>query len=696
MDNDPKHQPSTEGRDGGAHPSREALARRVAELEAALTVSEEARCRAEGKAASLFLNAPLPAMITTHPGHAISEVNEAWCRLFGYRSEEVIGRRWSEFALDPVPAVGLSTLARREGGRLASCEQTVATGNGDRLLVAIDATLVTFGGGEAALSFLRDITDHRRIEEELKRLNDSIDLTIRERTEGLSAALEALSAEVAERQRAEELLRQSEERYRKVVEDQTETISRFDANGELTFVNEVYCRIFGQTRQEVLGRSWHPAAYPADVASIEEKLSTMTPDNPVVVIENRITNGAGEIRWMQFVNRGFFDTDGRLVETQSVGRDITERKQAKERLREAMQFSEQVISSAGEGIVVYDLDLRLRVWNPFMESLCGLKAGEVLGSGPERSLPFEDAQQVRDALESALEGDGAGGLDLTYRVPEAGRQGWASLLPSPLLNTRGEVVGVLCTIRDITFRKELENELLLALGQAREVNVAMKRLVSTVAHEFRTPLGLLTGSVDVLDRYWDRLTPEKRAEQNARIRNAARQIAHLVDSVTSYEVSGRVRGKAKAPLSLEVEESCRAIAQEVETVWGGGHRFTLTVAEGIGTVPIDEVLFRRIVQNLLNNAFRYTPTGGKVELRLAREGDSLLLEVADDGIGIPEEEQPHIFEAFYRSSNVETRRGLGLGLSIVRDALDTLGGEIRVASATGEGTVMLVEIPLVR
>ncbi|MCM0082930.1 PAS domain S-box protein [Geomonas sp. Red32] len=696
MDNDRKHQPPAKRRDGGGHPSREELVRRVAELEAALTASEEARRCAEEKAAPLFLDAPLPAMVTTLPGHAISEVNEAWCRLFGYRREEAIGRSWPEFALDPEPPAGLSTLARKEGASLASFEQTVATRTGERLLVAIDATLVTLGEGEGALSYLRDITDHRRIEEELKQLNDSIDLTIRERTEGLCAALEALSAEVAERQRAEELLRQSEERYRKVVEDQTETISRFNANGELTFVNEVFCRIFGKTREELLGHSWHPAAYPADVPAIEKGLSTMTPENPVVVIENRIANGAGEIRWMQFVNRGFFDAGGSLVETQSVGRDITERKQAKERLREAMQFSEQVIRSAGEGIVVYDLDLRLRVWNPFMETLCGMKAADVLGSLPESSLPFEDAAQVRSALENALRGEGSAGLDLSYRVPEAGRHGWASLLPSPLVNTRGEVVGVLCTIRDITFRKELENELVQALEQAQEANVAMKRLVNTVAHEFRTPLGLLTGSVDVLDHYWDRLTPEKRGEQNARIRNAARQIALLVDSVTSYEISGRVRGEAKAPLALEVAESCRAIAQEVETVWGGGHRFAMSVGDGIGELPLDEVLFRRIVQNLLTNAFRYTPAGGKVELKLSREGDRLLLEVADDGIGIPEEEQPHIFEAFYRSSNVETRRGLGLGLSIVRDALDTLGGEIRVASSPGEGTVMLVEIPLVR
>ena len=140
--------------------------------------------------------------------------------------------------------------------------------------------------------------------------------------------------DITDRRRAEEALRQSEERYRSVVEDQTEIISRFRADGTITFVNDVYCRFFGKTSQELLGQKWQPAAVPDDVSRIEKQLHALSPANPVVVVENRVCSGHGQVRWMQFVNRGFFDRQGQLVEIQSVGRDITDRRRAEERCAE--------------------------------------------------------------------------------------------------------------------------------------------------------------------------------------------------------------------------------------------------------------------------------------------------------------------------------------------------------------------------
>ncbi len=146
----------------------------------------------------------------------------------------------------------------------------------------------------------------------------------------LSAANAELSNEVAERKNMEAALRESEERYRSVVEDQTEVISRFMVDGTFTFVNEVFCRFFGKTGRELLGRKWQPVAVPEDVPLIEEQLRSLSPSNPVAVIENRTYSGSGQVRWMQFVNRGFFDGEGRLIEIQSVGRDITNLKRAEE------------------------------------------------------------------------------------------------------------------------------------------------------------------------------------------------------------------------------------------------------------------------------------------------------------------------------------------------------------------------------
>lgn len=140
---------------------------------------------------------------------------------------------------------------------------------------------------------------------------------------------------------AHEALRASEERYRAVIEDQTELISRIAADGTFTFVNNIYCRFFGKAADKLLGRAWAPGCHPDDIRQVEAQVRTLSPLQPTVVVENRVWSGSGELRWMQFVNRGFFDTSGRLLEVQSVGRDITDRKNAELALREAHAQLEQ-------------------------------------------------------------------------------------------------------------------------------------------------------------------------------------------------------------------------------------------------------------------------------------------------------------------------------------------------------------------
>jgi PAS domain S-box-containing protein len=140
--------------------------------------------------------------------------------------------------------------------------------------------------------------------------------------------------EISERKAVEARLRESEERYRSVVEDQTDMISRYWPDGTLTFVNDAYCRYFGKSSAELVGQKWQPLAAAEDLPDIEAGLSTLSPDNPVVIIENRDYYLSGEVRWMQFVNGGFFDEVGQLVEIQAVGRDVTARKQAELLLQE--------------------------------------------------------------------------------------------------------------------------------------------------------------------------------------------------------------------------------------------------------------------------------------------------------------------------------------------------------------------------
>lgn len=143
--------------------------------------------------------------------------------------------------------------------------------------------------------------------------------------------------------------------YRTVVEDLTELICRFRPDGTITYVNEVYCRFFGKNRDELIGKSWHPAVVAEDLQVIETRLRMLSPKTPVVVIENRVYNGKKRVRWMEFVNRAFFDDLGHLQETQSVGRDITERVLAEQRLQEGELRWKFALESSGFGVWDWDL-----------------------------------------------------------------------------------------------------------------------------------------------------------------------------------------------------------------------------------------------------------------------------------------------------------------------------------------------------
>ena len=126
-------------------------------------------------------------------------------------------------------------------------------------------------------------------------------------------------------------------RYRAVVDSQTELVSRFRPDGTLLFANDAYCAFVGRPRVELLGRGWQLVAHPDDVPAIERALAGMSAEAPIVVIENRVFDGARRLRWLEFVNRGFYDPEGRLVELQSIGRDITVRREAESERQEAAQ-----------------------------------------------------------------------------------------------------------------------------------------------------------------------------------------------------------------------------------------------------------------------------------------------------------------------------------------------------------------------
>ncbi len=197
-----------------------------------------------------------------------------------------------------------------------------------------------------------------------------------------------LKAEIKERKQAEKLLRQSENkliagenRYRSLVETQTDLVCRFNHDGTFTYVNEVFCKFFNKTREELLGGKWQPLPVEEDIEYVQSQLASISKNNPTVVIENRVLTDKGDLYWMQFVNQGFFDNSGNLLEIQSVGRNITELKNHEKQIERSLQEKE---------ILLKEIHHRVKNNLQIIQSLLSLQRNTI--KEPEQRKALSDSE----------------------------------------------------------------------------------------------------------------------------------------------------------------------------------------------------------------------------------------------------------------------------------------------------------------
>lgn len=262
-----------------------------------------------------------------------------------------------------------------------------------------------------------------------------------------------------------------------------------------------------------------------------------------------------------------------------------------------------------------------------------------------------------------------------------------SRLPS---NTSRLVIG---TITDISERKAAEQSLLQALAHERELGEMKSGFVSMVSHEFRTPLGVILSSTEILLSYFDRLTPDKRNEHLRTIVRSIRSLSRLVEEVL---LLGKVEaGRLKfQPTSIDLIPLCDQLVDEAHSASELPHPFKLDVHGDLENAVGDEDLLRHILANILSNAMKYSPANAPITLSIHRENEWAIFTLVDRGIGIPAEDLRHLFQAFHRGRNVGQQAGTGLGLVIVRSFAQHHGGDIHITSEVGCGTTVVVKLPL--
>lgn len=250
---------------------------------------------------------------------------------------------------------------------------------------------------------------------------------------------------------------------------------------------------------------------------------------------------------------------------------------------------------------------------------------------------------------------------------------------------------VIATIIDISARKQAETRLLQTLEHERELNELKTNFVSMVSHEFRTPLGIISSSAEILTRYFERLDAAGREEHLKTIVRSTRVLGTMMEEVLllgRFE-SGRMQF---TPKPVDLAAMARTLAEEIVSSTDAACPIDVRVDGDLSDARSDEFLLRHIFSNLLSNAVKYSPAGAPVEVTITREQQEAVWRVRDRGIGIDPDDLRLLFQAFRRGRNVGARPGSGLGLVIVQRCVQLHGGDIAINSQPGQGTVVTVRL----
>jgi PAS domain S-box-containing protein len=362
-----------------------------------------------------------------------------------------------------------------------------------------------------------------------------------------------------------------------------------------------------------------------------------------------------------------------------------------------------VVESSEDAIISKTLDGIIRTWNDGATRIFGYTSEEMIGRHVTTLMPPDRVDEEARIIERLRRGERIEHYE-TVRVRKDGTRLDISLTISPIRDSSGVVVGASKIARDITARKQFEAErerLLeaerLARGEAERVSLLKDEFLATLSHELRTPLNAILGWSQILRSRSSAVAADEEAAEGIAVieRNARGQTKLIEDLLDMSRItSGKLRLDVQQVDLRDVVQA--AVAAVRHAADSKGVQLTAVLDPLAGPVRGDPGRLQQCVWNLLSNATKFTPRGGRVEVSLARVNSHFEIAVADTGQGIKAEFLPHVFERFRQADASTTRRhgGLGLGLSIVKNLVELHGGKVRVKSpGEGQGATFIVELP---
>ncbi|NUM45890.1 MAG: PAS domain S-box protein [Anaerolineales bacterium] len=516
---------------------------------------------------------------------------------------------------------------------------------------------------------------------------------------GLEDRTYELEKEVATRKQTEAALRESEARYRSTATLTNDYIYSLTVTpaGEFNvdWMTGAFLPLTGYTPEEVehLG-GWSTLVHPDDLAFYLAKRQELLSLGKTDVVEYRIVTKENKTKWIRDHRRPTWDeAQKRVVTILGAAYDYTVRKETQlelGKLAAIVKNSEDAILSADpRGIVVS--------WNPGAERMFGYKAEEAIGRFLPDLIATEEHQARATEIFTSLVCGAPVMLSHTLSFTKSGQRIDVSATFSPITDAEGNLTAISTILRDITEIKKAERDLQNAKEAAEAANRAKSAFLANMSHELRTPLNAILGFSQLMARDQS-LAPDQQENLQIIVRSGEHLLALINDILELSKI------EAGRTALRETTFDLHNLLGDLEDMFhlraaNKGLHIILDQAEALPRyIRADEGKLRQVMINLIGNAVKFTKEGGvSIRARTMEENESyrLRIEVEDSGPGIAREEQAGLFKAFVQTqAGVDVKEGTGLGLSISQQFVQLMGGEIRVESESGQGSIFSFEVPI--
>jgi PAS domain S-box-containing protein len=506
---------------------------------------------------------------------------------------------------------------------------------------------------------------------------------------GVLMTLSVLATTAPKIDRAHRDLEASRQQARMFIEESADGFFVADLDGRYTSVNAAGCELLGYSREDILGKTI---------------LDLIPPDEAAQLADARAQLLAGRTHTAEWHLRRQDGTyipvevsakilaDGRW---QGLVRDITERKMAEQAVRRSEARLEGIISIAADAIISIDGQQRIVMYNQGAEQIFGWSCAEAIGRPLDLLIPDRFAAAHREHVRAFGREDGSSRMMKGRTAIVGQRKNGEEFLAEAaisLLTIDGEPTFTV-NLRDVTGAMRLQEELRATLDRLQAATRLKDEMLSVVAHDLRSPLSAAQLAASLLVRE----VPEDRREASRgaaeRIDRSIRRAIRLVDDL--LDVARIDRGALELRLDAVPPESL--IADAIDAFQALAARASIRleweVDAGLPLVIADKDRMAQVFGNLLDNALKFTPAGGRVRVSAAQSGDMIRFAVLDSGVGLEATDLPHAFDRFWQATGSK-HRGAGLGLAIAKGIVEVHGGQISVDSTVGVGTTFTFTLPV--